>query len=148
MTFFLKCPLQSVVTKLENVGTKMFLQIYKISSNFDFNFLICDPTMFPGKNSPNIAKHNRVPPGKGRGDRALILDSPMIEFFPHCCLSFSISAILRGERVVKVGPKLHFLHLSFFHETRILKMFLKQCYCCLSTTFGENFDNIGPYWGE
>ena len=116
MTFFLKCPLQSVVTKLENVGTKMFLQIYKISSNFDFNFLICDPTMFPGKNSPNIANRNRVPPGNGRGDRAFTLDSPMIEVFPHYCLSFSSSAILRGERVVKVGPKRHFLHLSFFHE--------------------------------
>ena len=94
----------------------MFLQIYKILSNFDFNFLICDPTMFPGKNSPNIANRNRVPPGNGRGDRAFILDSPMIEIFPHYCLSFSSSAILRGERVVKVGPKRHFLHLSFFHE--------------------------------
>ena len=34
----------------------MFLQIYKILSNFDSNPLICDPTLFPGKNNPNIAK--------------------------------------------------------------------------------------------
>ena len=34
----------------------MFLQIYKILANFDSNPLICDPTLFPDKNSPNIAK--------------------------------------------------------------------------------------------
>ena len=123
----------------------MFLQIYKISSNFDFNFLICDPTMFPGKNSPNIANRNRVPPGNGRGDRAFILDSPMIEVFPHYCLSFSSSAILRGERWSKLDQNGTFCICLFFMKTRILKMFLKQCYCCLSTTFGENFDNIGAY---
>ena len=93
--------MQSIAAKLENVGTKMFLQILKILSNFDFNPLICDPTLFPGKNSPNIAKsNNRVFPGKGRGDRALILtylDSPMADVFPHYCLSFSISAIFTGE---------------------------------------------------
>ena len=62
----------------------MFLQVYKILSNFDSNPLICDPTLFPGKNSPNIAKNNRVLPGKGRGDKALILtylDSSMVEVF-------------------------------------------------------------------
>ena len=35
-------------------------------SNFDSNPLIFDNTLFPGKNSPNIAKSNRVFPGKGR----------------------------------------------------------------------------------
>ena len=49
------------------------LQIYKIASNFDSNLLICDPTQFPGKNNPNIAKSDRIFPGKGRGDRALTL---------------------------------------------------------------------------
>ena len=98
----------------------MFLQILKILSNFDFNPLICDPTLFPGKNSPNIAKsNNRVFPGKGRGDRALILtylDSPMAEVFPHYCLSFSIPAIFMGKRVVNVGPKVQTLAPSLFHE--------------------------------
>ena len=90
----------------------MFLQIYKILSNFDSNPLICDPTLFPGKNSPNIAKSNRVFSEKGRRDRALILtylDSPMAEVFPDYCLYFSISGIFRGKRVVKVGPKLRTL---------------------------------------
>ena len=71
----------------------MFLQIYKILSNFDFNALICDATLFAGKNSPNIGKGNRVFPGKGRGDRALILtylDSPVAVVFTDHCLSFSI----------------------------------------------------------
>ena len=34
----------------------MFLQIHKILSNFDSNPLIFDSTLFPGKNSPDIAK--------------------------------------------------------------------------------------------
>ena len=69
----------------------MFFKIYKILSNFDCNPLICDPTLFPGKNSPNIAKSNRAFPGKGKGDRALILtylDVLVAEVFPHYCLSF------------------------------------------------------------
>ena len=98
----------------------MFLQIYKILTNFDSNPLICDPTLFPGKNSPNIAKsNNRVFPGKGRGDRALILtylDSPMAEVLPHYCLSFSISAIFRGKRMVKVGRKVQTLGPSLVHK--------------------------------
>ena len=65
--------------------------------------------MFPGKNIKNIAKSNRIFPGKGRDDKDFILtylDSSMAEVFPHCCLFF------------------------------------------LPATSGENFDNIGPYWGR
>ena len=51
----------------------MFLQIYKILTNFDSNPLICDPALFPSKNSSNIAKSNRVFPGKAKKDRALVL---------------------------------------------------------------------------
>ena len=51
----------------------LLLQIYKILSNFDSNPLIFDSTLFPGKNSPNIAKSNHVFSGKRRGDRALTL---------------------------------------------------------------------------
>ena len=64
----------------------MFQQIYKILPNFNSNPLICDSTQFPGKYSPNIANNNRVFPGKGRGDRALILtylDDPMADIFSH-----------------------------------------------------------------
>ena len=97
----------------------MFLQIYKILSNFDSNPLICDSILFPGKNGPNIAKSNHAFPGKGRVDRALILtylDSPMAEVYPHYCLSFPISAIFRGKRVVKVGQQVQTLGPSLFHQ--------------------------------
>ena len=43
------------------------------------------------KSSPNITNSNRVFPGKGRGDRYLILtylDSPMADVFPHHWLIF------------------------------------------------------------
>ena len=43
-----------------------------------------NPFVFPDKNSPNIA--NRIFPGKGGGDKALILinlDSSTAEVFPH-----------------------------------------------------------------
>ena len=112
----------------------MFLQIYKILSNFDSNPLTCNPSLLAGKNSPNIAKGNRVFPGKGRGDRALILtylDSPMGEDFPYYCLSFSISAISRGIRVVKVGRKGKIWVRLFFMKTRILQIFFKQCFYLL-----------------
>ena len=97
----------------------MFLQIYKILLDFNFNPLICDTSPFPSKNSPNIAKSNRAFPGKEGRDRALILtylDSPMAEVFPYYCLSFSISAIISGKRVVKGGPKVKPLGPSLFHE--------------------------------
>ena len=97
----------------------MFLQIYKILTNFDSNPLICDLTLFPCKNSPDIAKSNHVFPGRGKEDRALILtylNSPMAKVFSHYSLSFSISAIFRGKRVIKVGPKVKTLGSSIFDE--------------------------------
>ena len=126
---FLKCPLQSIAAKLENVGTKMFLQIYKILTNFDYNPLICHPTLFPGKNSPNIAKSDRIFPGKRKEDRALILtylNNPMDEVFSSCSLSFSISAIFSGKRVIKVGPKVKTLGSSLFHENSNPSNFFKR----------------------
>ena len=39
----------------------MFLQIYKILSNFDSNPLICDLTLFRSKNSPNIERKKIEP---------------------------------------------------------------------------------------
>ena len=105
----------------------MFSQIYNIFLNFDSNPLICDPTLFPGKNSLNIAKNSRSFPGKMRWDRALVLtyfDSPVAEAFPRYYLSFLDFGHLQGEWVVKVGPEL-----------------FKQCFYFL-------FGNIGPYFGE
>ena len=120
----------------------MFLQIYKILSNFDSNTLICALTLFPGQKSPNIGKGNCVFSGKGGGDRALILTyliSPMAEVFPHYCLSFFDFGHLQGET--------SFIRL-FFLKTRILQFFLNNVFICQSSTSGENFGNIVPCFGE
>ena len=101
----------------------------RVLTNFDSDPLICDPTLFPGKNCPNIAKNNRVFLGKGKEDRALILtllNSPMAEVFLHYSLSFSISAIFKGKRVIKVGPKVKTLGSSLFHENSNPSNFFKR----------------------
>ena len=70
-------------------------------SNFDSNPLTCDPALFTAKNRRSSAKSNRIFPGKGRVESALMLtylDSPTVEVFPHYKLLFSISAIFRGKR--------------------------------------------------
>ena len=113
-----------IAEKQENVGTKMFEQICKILSNFDSNPLICDPTLFPGKNSRNIANSNRVFSGKGRGDRVLILtylDSQIADVFPHLCLSFSILGILREKLVVNFA---NFWSISFLWKLESFKFCL------------------------
>ena len=59
--------------------------------NFDSTHLTCDPTVFPSKIIPNIAKSNRIFPRKGRGDKDFILtylDSSVAEVFPLYCLFF------------------------------------------------------------
>ena len=99
--------------------TKRFYKFTKVCQILILTLWYFDPTLFPDKNSRNIAKSNRFFPGKGRGDGALILTylvSPMAEIFPHYCLSFSISVIFRGRRVAKVGIKVQTLGTSIFHE--------------------------------
>ena len=66
--------------------------------------------LFPGKGRGDkaliltyldSAMANRLFPGKGRGDKALILtylDSAMAKVSLRYCLFFSISAIFRGKR--------------------------------------------------
>ena len=88
-------------------------------SNFDSNPSACDPALFPGKNNANIAKSN-IFPGKRRWDKHFILtyfDSSMAEFFPLCCLFFSILANFRRKRGVNVGPKVLTLGSSLFHKS-------------------------------
>ena len=95
--------------------------------------MICDPTHFPGKKSPNIANSNSIFPGKRRGDRALILTylhSPIAEVFPHCCLCFSILAIFREKQVIKVALKVKTLgQLLFYENSNPSSSF--QCFCLL-----------------
>ena len=108
--------------------------------------------MFPGKNSPNIAKSDRAFPGKVRGDRTLILtylNNPMAEVFPHYYLSFSISAIFRGKRVVKFGPKVQSLGPSLFHKSLNPSSFFQRMFLFARlTTSGENFGKIGNISGS
>ena len=118
--------------------------------NFDSKPLACDPALFPAKNSPNIAKSNRISPGKGRGDTVLIftyLDRPMTEVFWHYYLFISISAILRGKRRVKVGPKVLTLGPSFFHKNSNPSKNFRAMFLFARVPLSENFGNIGPYLG-
>ena len=119
-----KCWNQNLLTNLQN-----FVKLWKKSNN-----------------SLNIAKSNCTFPGKGRGDRDLILtylDSPMAEDFPHYCLSFLNLAIFRGKRVVKVGLKVQILGPSLFHENSNPSIFFKQCFCLLDYYFWWEFRQ---YW--
>ena len=87
--------------------------------NFDSTPLTCDPAQFPGKDIPNIAKTNRIFPGKAREDIDFILtylDSSMAEVFSRYCLFFSILTIFRRKRWVKLGPKVLTLGLSLFYK--------------------------------
>ena len=139
---FLKYPLRSIATKLENVGTKMFLQIYKI---LILTLWFVTPPCFLAKIAEMLQKVI-VFLRKGRGDRALILtdlNSPMVEVFPCYCLSFSISTIFRGKRVVKVRPKVQILGPSLFHENSNPSNFFKNCFYLLEYYLWWEF---GQYW--
>ena len=111
---------------------------------FDSTALSCDLTLCYRKN-----RSQRI---KGRGDKALILiyfNSPTAEVFPQLFLFFSISAIFRAKRTVKVGPKRLSFGPSLFHKnSNPSKNFQTNFFFCLSTTFGENLSNIGLYLGE
>ena len=88
-------------------------------SNFDCTTLTFGSALFPDKNILNIAKSNRIFPGKGRGDKDFILtylDSSTAESFPHYRLFFSILAIFRRKRGVKTGLKVLTLGPSLFYK--------------------------------
>ena len=92
-------------------------------SNFDSNPLTSDPlpplsSCFLPKTVQTVQKVT-VFSRKERGDRALILtylDNPIAELFPHYSQNFLISAIFRGKREVKIGPKVQTLGPSLFHK--------------------------------
>ena len=75
--------------------------------NFDSNNLTSESALFPIKNSRNIAKSNRIVPGKGRRDRALsltYLDSPMAEVFPNTAYFLWFFGVKVGLKVQILGP--------------------------------------------
>ena len=84
-----------------------------------YNTLTCDFTLFPGKNSLNIAKSSHIFHRNGRGDKTLILTylgSPMAEIFVQYCLFWSILAIFKGKRGIKTEPKVLTLGQSLLHK--------------------------------
>ena len=108
--------------------------------------MICNLTLLSGTNSPNIANSNRVFPGKERRDRALIWHiwiAQWLKFFPTTVYLFSVLAIFREKRVVKVGLKVKTLIRLFFVKARILQTFFKQCFCLLEYYFWWEFRQ---YW--
>ena len=61
---------------------------------------LVNPFVFPDKNSPNIA--NRIFPGKGRGDKALILtnlDSQRLRFFHTSVCFMSLRFTLKRFKI-------------------------------------------------
>ena len=61
---------------------------------------LVNPFVFPDKNSPNIA--NRIFPGKGRGDKALILtnlDSQRLRFFHTSVYFMSLRFTLKRFKI-------------------------------------------------
>ena len=61
-----------------------------------------DYPLFPGKNSPNRAKGNHIFPGKGRGDRPLILpylDSQMAIVLLENIYFFNLATFRRKQGV-------------------------------------------------
>ena len=127
---------KSIVAKMENIWTKIFLQkIDQESCGWNsFVKFWFHPTAFPVIIIPNIVKSNHILPGKGRGDKDFILtylDSSMTDVFPQYCLFFSILNILRRKRGVKVGPKVLILRPSFFHKYSNSSKIFKQCFCLL-----------------
>ena len=102
-------------------------------SNFDSNPLNCDPTLFLGKNSPNIAKRYRIFPGKRGGDKALVLkylDSPMLKFFGSTGYSFPFRPSSGRKGGSKLDQKCSTIGASF-KKTRILQKIFKQWFCLL-----------------
>ena len=120
--------------KTENVGTNIFLKIYKIFSNFVSIPLYCDSTRFPTKNSSNIAKSNCVFPRKERGYRALILtylDSPMANFFFPLLLIFFDFGHLQDETCGQSWTKKGKLWARFFFmKIESFKFFSNDIFVC------------------
>ena len=102
--------------------------------NFDSNPLVCDPILFPGSNSPSIAKSKVIVffHRKGRGDKTTILtylDSPVPEVFPYYYFPFSILVIFRRKRMVQVLDQNCKLWVQiFFMKTWILQVFYQTMF--------------------
>ena len=91
-----------------NVGTKIFFTESwqelcgwnRVCQTLILALWLVNPFVFPDKNSPNIA--NRIFPGKGRGDKALILtnlDSQRLRFFHTSVYFMSLRFTLKRFKI-------------------------------------------------
>ena len=120
-------------------------------SNFDSPPFTCDPTLFSGKNIPNIAKSNPIFPGKGREDKDFILTylvSSMTEVFPHYCLFFDFGQIQEEKTSQSWTKSANFGSDPCPEILESIKKCSNSVFISQSITSGENFGNIGPYWGS
>ena len=93
------------------------MRLQRGRSFFDSDPLTFDHTCIFTKKRSKSAKSNPIFHWKGTQDTALILrflDSPMAEVNLVMFLLFSISAIFRGRKGVKVGPNVKTLGMSRF----------------------------------
>ena len=140
--------------KLENVGTKIPLQEVDQESfgsnlslsNFDSYSLTYDHALFSDKNSPNIAKSNRIFSGKERGNKVLVLtylDSPVADVFRHYCLFFYVGH-LKAETGDQSSTKSTYSPVRPFSvKTRIFQKVFKQC-CFLLEYY--LWSEVRQYW--
>ena len=77
---------------------------------FDSTPLNCDPTIFPVKMTPNIAKGFRIFHGKGRGDKDSFWHIWIVQWEKF------FRTIFRSKRGLKAGPKVLTLDPSVFHK--------------------------------
>ena len=94
--------------------------------DFDSGPLTCDHALISPKKCSKSAKRSPIFHWKGRRDTALPLtysDSPTAEFNLSVFLFFSILAIFRGKKGVKVGPNVKTLGVSLMQKIEFFQNF-------------------------
>ena len=114
-------------------------------SDFDYDPLICNPALFPVKNSPKSANSNRIFPGIRRKDQVSILPCTDI---PKKILFFSILAIFRAKRGVTVGLKVKNFGCMLFLLFLDFSNSLSTVFLSFNATTGEDFSEIRHYLRE
>ena len=104
---------------------------YKILLNFDFNSLIFDPNLFPGKNSPNIAK--KIVLFLERCEEIepwfwYIWITQWLRFFPTTAYLFRFRPSSGGTGWTKSA---NFGSASFSWKLESFNFFFKQCFCLI-----------------
>ena len=126
--------LWSIAAKLENVGTKMFLQTYKPLSNFNSNPLICDSTLFPGKKAQILQKVIVFFVEREKETEPLfwhIWIAQWLKFFPAPAYPFFDFGYFQGETSGQSWPKSeNFGSISFSWKLESFRLFLEIVFLC------------------